>query len=69
MSEAQKRRFFAYYEHPQTPSHAVRNTGVSKIRPSQTFALQARISGVFVTLVWGIIPTSLFQNTEDDDSG
>jgi hypothetical protein len=38
-------------------------------KPLQRFALQARISGVFITLVWSIIPTSLFQNTEDDDSG
>jgi hypothetical protein len=34
----------------------------------QRFALQARNSGVFITQVWGIIPTSLFRNTEDDDS-
>jgi hypothetical protein len=66
MSEAQKRRFSAHYEHPQAPSHAVRKYGR---KPLQRFALQARISGVFITLVWSIIPTSLFQNTEDDDSG
>ena len=35
MSEAQKRRFSAHYEHPQTPSHAVRNTGVSPCRDSR----------------------------------
>ena len=35
----------------------------------QTFALQTRISGVFITLVWGIIPTRLLLNMEDDGSG
>jgi len=35
----------------------------------QTFALQGRISGVFIILVWGMIPNRLFRNTADDDSG
>jgi hypothetical protein len=40
------------------------NTGES---PLQRFALQARNSEVFITQLWGIIPISLFRNTEDDD--
>jgi hypothetical protein len=69
MPEALERRFSAHYEHPPTPSHAVRKYGRKQNPPLQRFALQARISGVFITLVWGIIPTSLFRNTEGADSG
>ena len=48
------------------PARALR---VQRQQPLQTFALQMRISGVFITLVWGIIPTRPLPNMEDDGSG